>query len=661
MVFPAHWKDTMRYLLLIMLSLMSVTQSLAANSKYSVKDFVRYAEFRQAKISPTGEYIAVTQQVDRQVRLIVLRLSDLQKIGLIQGNPREQINNFFWANNERLVMQMSEVTNYRATPRTLGQIYSANYDGSNARVIFGIDSASQNIGTRRQPGKVAAGQIIDRLAGDTNHILVSSHPLSKGNKVRLIRPEVYKVNINSGRRTRGPRAPMNNGSFTTDQNGEIRLFTGISGGFDIASYRRTPDGEWQLLPDDYQDLMPFHFDESNQFVYVLLRSDFIDNYGLYKMDIDSLELTEIHQPEQVDLRPSDGIFDTNGLLVGIAERDSTFEYHYFDTDNGVVRWHEMLTRAFKDQLVRFTSFTDDGSAAIVLVGSDTNPGDFYFFDTESKRADYLFSRAEWLTPDDMATVKPISYRASDGLVIDGYVTRLKTTEGPGPMVVIPHGGPAARDFWTYYAEAQLLASRGYTVLQMNFRGSDGYGLKHRNAGNKKWGSRIQQDIAEGTGWAIDEGFADENRICIYGGSFGAYSALMNVILYPDLYRCAIGLAGMYDFETQRTRSDTAEFEMADGFFERVFGDDKQSAIDFSPVYHTSKIKVPVFIAHGGKDERTPIQHARKLRKGLRDDKVPFEWMEKRNEGHGFYVEQNRIDFYTALVDFVDVHTSTQNR
>ncbi|MCS5571872.1 MAG: prolyl oligopeptidase family serine peptidase, partial [Pseudomonadales bacterium] len=339
--------------------------------------------------------------------------------------------------------------------------------------------------------------------------------------------------------------------------------------------------------------MPFHFDESNQFVYVLLRSDFIDNYGLYKMDIDSLELTEIHQPEQVDLRPSDGIFDTNGLLVGIAERDSTFEYHYFDTDNGVVRWHEMLTRAFKDQLVRFTSFTDDGSTAIVLVGSDTNPGDFYFFDTESKRADYLFSRAEWLTPDDMATVKPISYRASDGLVIDGYVTRLKTTEGPGPMVVIPHGGPAARDFWTYYAAAQLLASRGYTVLQMNFRGSDGYGLKHRNAGNKKWGSRIQQDIAEGTGWAIDEGFADENRICIYGGSFGAYSALMNVILYPDLYRCAIGLAGMYDFETQRTRSDTAEFEMADGFFERVFGDDKQSAIDFSPVYHTSKIKVPV--------------------------------------------------------------------
>ena len=137
------------------------------------------------------------------------------------------------------------------------------------------------------------------------------------------------------------------------------------------------------------------------------------------------------------------------------------------------------------------------------------------------------------------------------------------------MVVIPHGGPAARNFWSFDAEAQLLASRGYTVLQMNFRGSDGYGLKHRDAGNKKWGDRIQQDIAEGAIWAIAEGLADKNRVCIYGDSFGAYSALMNVILSPDLYRCAVGMAGMYDFETQRKRSDTAELDMADDFFKRV--------------------------------------------------------------------------------------------
>ena len=195
---------------------------------------------------------------------------------------------------------------------------------------------------------------------------------------------------------------------------------------------------------------------------------------------------------------------------------------------------------------------------------------------------------------------------------------------------------------------------------MNFRGSDGYGLTHRNAGNKKWGSRIQEDIADGVKWAINQGFADTNRICIYGGSFGAYSALMNVILYPELYRCAVGVAGMYDFETQRKRSDTAELDMADDFFNRVFGEDEQTAIDFSPVYHTNKIQVPIFIAHGGKDERTPIQQARKLRKGLKDNNVQFEWMEKKNEGHGFFVEKNRIDFYTALLDFIDKHTSKKD-
>ena len=653
--------STMRLLILVTFSLIIVFQAHAIERKYSVKDFVRYSEFHDAKISPSGEYIAVTQQIDRQVLMIVLRLTDLVRVGLIHGNPREQINDFFWANDERLVMQMSEVTNDRATPRSLGQIYAANYDGSNARVIFGINSAAKSIGSRRQSGKIAAGAIIDKLADEPKHILVASYPLFSGNKVRLVRPEVYKVNIDSGRRTKGPRAPMNNGYFTTDNDGHIRLFNGTVAGFDTASYRRTKQDKWEQLPNDYQDLVPFHFDENNQSVWALLRSEKIDNYGLYKMDIDSLKLTEILQPERVDLQPSDVISDIEGNLVGIAERDGTFGYHYFDEESKTVAWHKMLARAFKGQMIRITSFTEDGKTAIVLVGNDKNPGDFYFFDTETKRADYLFSRAEWLKPDDMATVSPITYEASDGLLIDGYITRSKDSATPAPMVVIPHGGPAARDFWSFYRETQLLANRGYTVLQVNFRGSDGYGLKHLNAGNRKWGSRIQEDIADGTRWAVKEGIADEKRICIYGGSFGAYSALMNVILFPDLYQCAVGIAGLYDFETQRKLSDTADYDMADAFFERVMGDDKQMAIKFSPIYQTHRIKVPVFIAHGGKDERTPIQQARKLRKSLRENEISFEWMEKKNEGHGFFVEQNRVDFYTALVDFIGRHTSAKER
>ena len=403
------------------------------------------------------------------------------------------------------------------------------------------------------------------------------------------------------------------------------------------------------------------FDEPGKHAKVLVRSKEIDNYGLYSLDTETLVLTEIHQPEQVDLRASDGIYDTDGNLVGFTERDATFEYLYFEKNNNIAKLHRALTRAFKDQFVRFTSFTKDGSQAIVLAGNDTNPGDFFLLDTKTKQADYLFSRKEWLQPEHMAKVKPISYQASDGLVIDGYVTRLADSKGPAPTVVIPHGGPAARDLWGFDTEAQLLAQQGYAVLQVNFRGSDGYGLEFRDAGNLKWGSRIQDDIADGVKWAIEEGITDSNRVCIYGASFGAYSALMNVIRYPDLYRCSVGLAGLYDFETQRKRSDTAEFEMSDEFFERVFGNDKNAAIAFSPIYHTEKIKVPVFIAHGGKDERTPIAHARKLRKAMKANGITFEWMEKRNEGHGYFTEKNRVDFYSALVDFFGRHLSMADR
>ena len=223
--------------LLVVTVALSLTAQTGAK-EYSVRDYVRYSEFHQVKISPTGEYIAITQQIDRRVRLIVMRMSDLAKIGLIQGNVREQIRDFHWANDERLVLQMSEVDNYRATPRSLGQIYAANYDGSNARVIFGIDSASENIGTYRQSGKVAAGQIVDMLDDDPDHILISSHGLNTSAKRRMHRPQIYKVNINTGRRKSGMRAPMTNGQFIADESGEIRFFSGTIAGFDTTTYRR---------------------------------------------------------------------------------------------------------------------------------------------------------------------------------------------------------------------------------------------------------------------------------------------------------------------------------------------------------------------------------------------------------------------------------------
>jgi dipeptidyl aminopeptidase/acylaminoacyl peptidase len=293
---------------------------------------------------------------------------------------------------------------------------------------------------------------------------------------------------------------------------------------------------------------------------------------------------------------------------------------------------------------------------LLHVHSDRNPGAYYLLDEATKKLRPLVPSRRWIDPRLMAPVAPVTVKASDGLQIPAYLTArdgLKTRKAP--LIVLPHGGPVARDYWAWHPEAQLFASRGYAVLQVNYRGSDGYGQDFETAGFRNWGTRVMQDIAEATRWAIAEGIADPARICIYGASFGGYSALMSAAREPDLYRCAAGFAGVYDRVEQLSDTGAAFTVIGRAWLEQVYGTDKAEQREQSPVTHAAKIKAPVLLAHGTSDTTVLFSQSKAMRKALDAAKKPYEWHEYGGEEHGWHKDENAVDFYTKLLAFFDKH------
>lgn len=274
----------------------------------------------------------------------------------------------------------------------------------------------------------------------------------------------------------------------------------------------------------------------------------------------------------------------------------------------------------------------------------------------------LAERNPWIDENDMAEMKPITYQSRDGLTIHGYLT-LPVGKDPKnlPVVVNPHGGPWYRDSWGFNPEIQFMANRGFAVLQMNFRGSTGYGREFWEASFKEWGGKMQDDISDGVAWLIEEGIADPERIAIYGGSYGGYATLAGVCFTPDLYACAIDYVGVSNLFTFMKTIPPYWKPYLDMMHEMVGDPVKDSAamVAASPVFHVDKIIAPLFVAQGAKDPRVNIEESNQIVDALKARGIEVEYMVKDNEGHGFSNEENRFDFYEAMEKFLATHLLDQ--
>jgi dipeptidyl aminopeptidase/acylaminoacyl peptidase len=620
-----------------------------------IEPYIKKDKFEQIKISPKGDYYAATVPLEDRSVLAIIRRSDNKVTGNFSLGKNTVVADFSWVNPTRVLISMGEKYGSLDRPSLTGELYAINADGTQAELLVGYrvqTSAGSGAGTHIQPKKVeaVAAFLVDDLPADDKTVIITVSPFAADAYSRAERMDVY-----TGRRTRVASAPVRNASFTTDNAGVVRFAHGA--GTDLVNklYYRKGEGEsWELLSDDSRDghdESPLGFSADNRIAYLEVENtkgtDAIVAYDTVTGARTEVLRNPVADPLAVIYKPG------SGVPVGayfVADRPTA---QFFDATAPEAKLQRLLEEAFKDSTVRVTSETDDGATALVRVSNDRNPGDYYLFDTRTLKATYGLSNREWLDPDEMNPVAPIEFKARDGLAIHGYLTRPKGSEGKRlPMVVMPHGGPfGIRDYWGFNEEAQLLASAGYAVLQVNFRGSGGYGRDFRYAGARQWGGTMQDDVTDATRWAVGQGIADAGRVCLYGASYGGYASLMGVAKEPALYRCAVGYVGVYDLPMMHTTGDISERTSGRNFVNEWIGPRDQVAA-VSPTRLAERIKVPVFLAAGGEDERAPIEHSRMMERALQKAGVPVETLYFDTEGHGFYLPEHRREFYTKLLAFL---------
>jgi dipeptidyl aminopeptidase/acylaminoacyl peptidase len=379
--------------------------------------------------------------------------------------------------------------------------------------------------------------------------------------------------------------------------------------------------------------------------------------GLFALQLDSGERKLLSRNDWVP--PSHLLEDRDQRVLAVEYDPDVPVYDFVVTDHPLTRALDGLLAAYPDENVRILNTTDDEKTALVFVYSDRDPGRYLLLDVASLKAEEIISRRPWIKPQEMAATKAFHIQASDGTWIHGYVTLPRQAQPASPpLIVLPHGGPhGVRDRWGFNPEVQLLASEGFAVLQVNYRGSGGYGLKYQEAGYRHWGDRMIEDIADATRYAVRKGYADPKRICIYGASFGAYAALQSTIVAPDLFRCAVGYAGVYDLALMEKLGDIPESQLGRGYLKTVLGTDETALKAESPVYNAGKIKAKVLLIHGKKDRRAPFEHAERMKDALEAVGAKPEWLVESKESHGFYDEEARQRMYARLVSFLHENTN----
>ncbi|WP_444958340.1 alpha/beta hydrolase family protein [Microbulbifer sp. ZKSA002] len=622
------------------------------SSTAPLEDLIRHANIEDVKISPAGSHLAVRKLHEGERILVFMSITPLKITGLLRFRGKEEVGDFYWANNERVVAEVMSRQSALETPVFYGSLYAINYDGSFGKNIFGHLAGENQVGSLFKKAETtrAHAKIIDPLPQKKKEILISTYPWARNQESR---GEVAKLNIYTGVKKRIARLPQVDGRAYTDGAGNLLFADGTDKNNKYQLFIREKNDWHRIKTPLLKSGTPVGFDTNTGESYLTIPQK-SQTEALVKLKPGSEDYSLVFQHERSDIH--DIIYSPASYKpLGVYLQPDYPTEHFFDEDDSFSSLFRGLKQAFQGFHVTFTSFTADGSLGVMKVYGDRLPGDYYLVNLKSTSVNFLISSAEWLKPDQLNPMLAGSFTTEDNLEVGVYLTFPQGSEKLNPMVVLPHGGPHSRDYWGYDRNAQILSQNGYLVLQVNFRGSTGYGQGFYSAGLREWGGKIQQDIADAVHWAIGKGYADPDRICIYGASFGGYSALMSPIRNPDLYQCAVGYVGVYDLEMMYTKGDIKRRDRGVAYLKKTLSKDKDFLKVNSPVHNAGKLNLPVFLIHGEEDERAPIEHAEMLVKEFRKENKPIKTLFVKNEGHGFYTEENRMKLYTELLEFLDQH------
>ncbi len=595
-----------------------------------LEDFFRKPDRVTVRISPGGSHVAFLAPWQRRLNLHVRDLATGEERRITAAAERD-IADFVWANDERLIFVQDKGgdENYR--------LYGVGRDGSNPIDITPFDEVKCDI--------------IDDLEDVPDEILFQ---MNRRNRELF---DVYRLDVHSGKMTMIAENPGNVQSWITDHEGKLRLALTTDGVNTSILHRPTEDEDWGVVAtyDFKQTARPLFFTFDNRAVYAASNVG-RDKVGIFEYDLGSgTETRLIFEHEDVDAANLLYSRKRKQITAATYETDR-LHYAFFDEQR------ERIQRLLDEQLPGYDNHLVSGSRDetryVVYSGSDRTRGSYHLLDVPAMKLTRLFDLSPWLDEREMAPMQPIQVSSFDGLTLHGYLTLPQGIEPRGlPLVVHPHGGPWARDSWGFDPEIQFLANRGYAVLQINFRGSTGYGRKFLEASFGQWGLAMQDDVTAAVRWAIDEGIADPRRIAIYGGSYGGYAALSGLTKTPELYACGVSYVGVSNLFTWIEAFPPYWKPYLEMVYEMVGHPerDERRYRETSPLFNVERIRVPLFVAQGANDPRVKKEESDQIVEALRGRGLPVEYLVKDDEGHGFRNEENLFEFYRAMERFLAQH------
>ena len=651
----------LRCLLAVFLSLVVTGYAI---DRLPIEDFSREPSMSRAQLSPDGKRVAFLREFRNKATLHIAGIDDnsltrldLGEAGLLNGAAKD-VDEFSWIGDDRLMVNTAVWDMFYGALAT-------NWDGGRAVPISGYEDEKVPLsGT-----KIFAREIIHRFYDkDDSVLMLDRHEDGPGSSTH---PDILKVDSHLGLLTTTVKNPGEVIHWGIDFDGVARLGILRHGDLSGAIYRENEKVPWRtILPLKNRSgiLRPLGFNSADGSIFIAGLTP-NKRWALFTLDPTAGKMgPPLLSDEQYDIYPDrfmPGVDHIPSAGPVFSRRKQTLVGFRYYTESPRVKWFDReyagyqlsVDRSLPDTVNILVDESSDGNRLLWLGYSDCNPGEYYLFDKQKRTFRPMGARMNWIKPAQMAPMLGIKYVARDGLTIHGYLTVPVGYKPKGlPLVVMPHGGPWVRDIWGFDPLVQVLANRGYAVLQMNYRGSTGYGDELYREARRQIGRKIQDDIEDATRWAIAAGVADPKRIAIAGGSYGGYSALFALGHNPELYRCGISIAGVTDWPALYEDSDVAENKAAKRYWREQIGDpNKEDLRTISPISFPDKIVAPVLIIQGKKDRRVPQDQAKRMIAALTKSGHKPESLFISDLGHTFGDERKRTEIFKSITRFLETN------
>ena len=612
--------------------------------KYSVEDYFAKPKARTFQFSPDGTYMSYREKDENSKNHIYVKNLASGDVKRVIEEKEELIRGYGWANNERLVYVMDKGGNEDY------HLFAVDVDGQNTKELT--------------PYEGVRVSILEILKEDKDHMIISMNK----NNAQVFEP--FKINIKSGEieqlyKNEDVQNPIMGYNF--DKDGVLRAFVKLRDGvYNDAYYAKEP-GKFDIIKKlNWKDtfaILDFNYATENPH----------DAYVVSNLDSDKAKiyLYDFKEDKIVKELFSNDEYDVSNISLSRKREYELDYYSYEGVKNQIIpisdyykKLHQKITAKFPDYQYSIADKTDDEDKYLIFLQSDKLYGVYYLYDVKKDSFEELYDLMPQLKEEDMAEMRPITFKSRDGKTINGYITLPKEAlEGKKvPLIVNPHGGPqGVRDSWGFKPEAQLFASRGYATLKVNFRISGGYGKEFLESGFKQIGRKAMDDVEDGLQYVIDKGWVDKDKVAIYGGSHGGYAVLRGLTKTPDLYACGVDYVGVSNlFTFMKTIPPYWKPYLKiikEIWYDEEVPEEKAIMEEVSPVYQIDKIKKPLFVVQGANDPRVNIDESDQIVEALRAKGYDVPYMVRYDEGHGFGKEENSIAMYKAMMGFYAKHLS----